>query len=122
MPKLLLIGLAGFAGTLLRYALSTWADDQFGRTFPFGTLLVNLVGCFLAGLLFAVLFERTAASETTRAVCLAGFLGGFTTFSAYSLQTFNLWREGHGSLALFNLAASSFGGLLAVWLGYVLGK
>jgi CrcB protein len=118
MQRLLLIGLAGFVGTLLRYWLSGWTAQRFGETFPTGTLLVNLVGCFMAGLLFYLLFDRYLVNQTIRTVMIIGLLGGFTTFSSFGLQTFTLLREGEMGLALLNIAASNLGGLLMVWCGY----
>ena len=81
MNRLLLIGLAGFIGTLGRYWLSGVVARRYGETFPFGTLIVNLIGCFLVGLLFYLLQERFVVSPTGRTVVLIGFLGGFNTFS-----------------------------------------
>jgi CrcB protein len=118
MQKLLLIGLAGLIGTLLRYGLSEWAGRRFGESFPVGTLLVNLAGCFLAGLLFYLLFEKYLVNETLRAVVLVGLLGGLTTFSSFGLQTFALLREGNFGFAVVNIAVSNLGGLLMVWMGY----
>src|ERR1700687_5392745 len=94
MQKVLLIGLAGFIGTLARYGLSGMVARRFGETFPAGTLVVNIVGCFLAGLLFYLLQERNLVSPATRTVVMIGFLGGFTTFSSFGLQTFTLLRDG----------------------------
>jgi CrcB protein len=122
MQRLIFIGLAGFAGTLMRYWLSEWAARRFGETFPTGTLVVNLIGCFLVGLLFSLMFDRYLVSPTVRTVILIGLLGGFTTFSSFGLQTFTLLRDGEMGLALFNIAISNVGGLLMVWVGYSLAK
>jgi CrcB protein len=122
MQRLIFIGLAGFAGTLMRYWLSEWTARRFGETFPTGTLIVNLIGCFLAGLLFSLMFDRFLVSPTVRTVILIGLLGGFTTFSSFGLQTFTLLRDGEMGLALFNIAISNVGGLLMVWVGYSLAK
>ncbi|MDQ2937092.1 MAG: fluoride efflux transporter CrcB [Acidobacteriota bacterium] len=122
MQRWILIGLAGFAGTLLRYGLSGWIARRFGETFPLGTLIVNLVGCFLAGLLFYLLFDRYLVNQTIRIVLIIGLLGGFTTFSSFGLQTFTLLRDGEMGLALLNIAASNLGGLLMVWVGYSLAR
>jgi CrcB protein len=118
MQRLILIGFAGFAGTLMRYWLSEWTARRFGETFPTGTLVVNLIGCFLAGLLFYVMFDRYLVSPAIRTIILIGLLGGFTTFSSFGLQTFTLLRDGEVGLALFNIAISNVGGLLMVWVGY----
>jgi CrcB protein len=122
MQKVLFIGLAGLLGTIGRYALSGVIARRFGESFPTGTLAVNLVGCFLAGLLFYFLMERNLASPTMQAVVMIGFLGGFTTFSAFGLQTFALLREGQFWFATLNVVGSNVLGLLMVWAGYTLGK
>jgi CrcB protein len=114
--------LAGLVGTLARYALSGYVARRFGETFPTGTLVVNIVGCLLAGFLFFLLQERFLVSEIVRTTLLIGLLGGFTTFSSFGLQTFTLLREGEIALATVNLLASNLLGLFAVWVGYTLGK
>ena len=120
MIKLLLIGFAGFVGTLSRYWLSDVVARKYGETFPFGTLAVNLVGCFLIGLLFYVVQERFIVSHNVRAIVFIGLLGGFTTFSALGLQTFTLLQNNQIALATLNIAASNVLGLLLVWGGYTL--
>ena len=122
MQRLFFIGLAGGAGTLLRYWLSELIARRFGETFPIGTLVVNLLGCFLAGLLFYLMFDRYPVSASVRTIILIGLLGGFTTFSSFGLQTFTLMREGELGLAFFNIGVSNVGGLLMVWVGYSLAK
>jgi fluoride exporter len=120
--KILLVGLAGLSGTLARYWLASLVARRYGETFPLGTLLVNIVGCFLAGLLFFLLEERYPSNQTLRAVIMIGFLGGFTTFSSYGLQTFTLLRDGRLAFAALNMAVSNAVGLLMVWAGYTLAK
>lgn len=122
MPRIFLIGLAGFIGTLGRYALSGVLARRFGETFPTGTLVVNIVGCFLAGLFFYLLQERFQVNPTTRTVLMIGFLGGFTTFSSFGLQTFTLLRDGEFWFASLNILGSNLAGLLMVWAGYTLAK
>jgi CrcB protein len=122
MQKIGLIGLAGLVGTLGRYWLSDLVARRYGETFPVGTLLVNIVGCFLAGLLFYLLSERFQTSETLQAIVLVGILGGFTTFSSFGLQTFALIRHGELSLAALYIVASNIGGILMAWAGYSLAK
>ncbi len=118
MLRITLVGLAGLAGTLLRYWLSGAVARRYGEAFPAGTLAVNLSGCFAAGLLFHLMQERQVFSETARAAVFVGLLGGFTTFSAYELQTFTLLREGRVGTAAVNVVASNVAGLLLVWAGY----
>ena len=122
MLKTIFIGVAGLVGTLLRYWLSGVVARQYGETFPWDTMAVNLVGCFLAGAIFYLTEERFLLSPTLRTVILLGFLGGFTTFSSYGLQTFSLLRDGEFGLATLNIAASNIAGLFMVWTGYVLCK
>ena len=122
MLRILCVGLAGLAGTLCRYWLSGAVARRYGEAFPFGTLAVNLLGCFAAGLLFHFMQERQAFSETARAAVFVGLLGGFTTFSAYGLQTFALLRDGRLGFAALNVVASNLLGLLLVFAGYAAGR
>ena len=122
MWRILFIGLAGLVGTLGRYWLSGLAARRFGETFPVGTLLVNIVGCFLAGFLFYLMQERFLVNQTVRTVILIGFLGGFTTFSSFGLQTFTLLRDSEFGFAALNIVVSNLVGLLMVWIGYTLAR
>lgn len=122
MQKTILIGVAGLAGTLLRYWLSEFATNQHGWTSPWGTLAVNLIGCFAAGVVFFFTEERLLVSEAVRMMVLIGLLGGVTTFSAYALQTFALLRGGEVGLAILNVATSNVLGLFMVWIGYSLAR
>jgi fluoride exporter len=122
MSRLLLIGLAGFVGTLSRYWLSGVVARRYGETFPLGTLVVNLSGCFVVGLLYYLLQERFVVNPTARTIVLIGFLGGFTTFSSLGLQTFTLLQDGEFALAILNLTVSNFVGLFLVWIGYTLAR
>ena len=122
MPRILLIGLAGLVGTLCRYWLSGVVARRYGETFPAGTLVVNALGCLLVGLLFYMFQERYVVGQTARTVVLVGFLGGFTTFSSYGLQTFTLLQDGEFAYAALNVVASNLLGVLLVWGGYTLAK
>src|SRR5687768_13618552 len=99
MQKIIFIGIAGLVGTLGRYWLSGLVARHYGETFPWGTLVVNLAGCFLAGAFFHLMEDRFLVSPTVRTVILVGLLGGFTTFSSFGLQTFTLLRDGEFALA-----------------------
>ena len=122
MWRILLIGLAGLFGTLGRYWLSGVAARRFGETFPVGTLIVNVTGCFLAGFLFYLMQERFLVNQTVRTVILIGLLGGFTTFSSFGLQTFTLVRDSQFGYAALNIIVSNLAGLLMVWVGYTLAR
>ena len=119
MQKTILIALAGLVGTLLRYWLSGFMTRQYGETFPWGTMAVNLIGCFVTGVVFFLTEERFLLTPTIRTVILIGLLGGFTTFSAYGLQTFALLRYGEFVLAMCNVVTSNALGLFMVWAGYI---
>ncbi len=85
-------------------------------------MVVNIVGCLMAGAVFNLTEERFLVDPMLRTVILIGFLGGFTTFSSYGLQTFTLMRDGEFGLATLNVAVSNVLGLLMVWVGYGLMK
>jgi CrcB protein len=122
MQRVILVGLAGLAGTLGRYCLSGLVARRYGETFPWGTLVVNATGCFLTGAIYYLSEERFLISPIFRSMILIGLLGGFTTFSSYGLQTFTLLREGEFGLALLNITLSNLLGLLLIWAGYILMK
>lgn len=116
MYKLAFIGLGGLIGTLSRYWITEWVETRAQSPFPYGTLLVNVLGCFAAGFLYQSL-EHSAISEAVRLGVFVGFLGGFTTFSAYGLQSVVLARGGLLSMAAVNILLSNVTGLGMVWVG-----
>lgn len=109
-------------GTLARYGLSGVVAKRYGETFPLGTLAVNLIGCFLVGLLFYLMQERFLVNQNVRTIILIGLLGGFTTFSSLGLKTFTLLQDNQIALAGLNLVASNVLGLFLVWAGYTLAR
>lgn len=122
MREIIFIGVAGLVGTLGRYWISGMFDQKFGPAFPVGTLVVNLLGCFLAGVLFYTVTERYVVDPAIRSALLVGVLGAFTTFSAFGIQTFTLLRDGQIAFAILNMALSNAAGLLLVWAGYSLSR
>jgi CrcB protein len=116
--KVLLIGCFGFVGTLARYGLQGAVQRVSGSTFPYGTLSVNVLGSFAVGFIAALVLERAAFSPTWRTAILVGFCGGFTTYSAFAYETFELLRTGDPWRGIANVAAQFALGLIAVWLGY----
>ena len=121
MGKLLLAGIGGFIGSSLRYAASgyiqLWSKSI---AFPYGTLAVNLIGCFAIGFLSQLAESRGMFTAETRTLVFIGVLGGFTTFSAFGNETINLWRDGENFLAAINVAAHLLLCLGAVWLSRAL--
>jgi fluoride exporter len=122
MFKMSLIGIAGMLGTLARYWLSGWADRWWGGSFPFGTLIVNLSGCLAIGFLFHATEEKYLIDPAVRSAVLVGFLGGFTTFSSFAVQSVNLLRDGEVFLASANILVSNIVGLILVWVGYAISR
>ena len=122
MYRIVLIGIAGLMGTLARYWLSGWADERWGASFPVGALIVNLLGCLAVGFLFQATEEKYLIDPVLRSAILVGFLGGFTTFSSFGIQTFSLLREGEIFLAGLNVVVSNVGGLILVWAGYAVSR
>lgn len=116
--KLVLVAIGGAAGSVLRYLVGGWTQSGAGPTgFPIGTLTVNLVGCFVIGLLSQLSEARGFLGPEARALLLVGLLGGFTTFSAFGNETVNALRDGSNGLAALNVAANVGLGLGAVWAG-----
>ena len=122
MNQVMAVAIGGALGSVLRYGLSNWVHSFVGRGFPYGTLAVNVLGCLAMGILFVLLVERMADSAMWRAGLLVGVLGGFTTFSAFSIETFNLIEQGDLAKAAGNMAASLILCIGATWLGVVLAR
>ncbi|MDR1702774.1 MAG: fluoride efflux transporter CrcB [Sporomusaceae bacterium] len=123
MKELLAVALGGSAGAVCRYWFNVWAAARFGALFPYGTLIVNVAGCFLIGFLLKVLTEKTTLfSHYARLLLTTGFLGALTTFSAYSYETISLLERGKFLFAFYNVAANLLLGFFATWLGICAAK
>lgn len=116
--KLAWMALAGAMGTLSRYALSGLVQKFCGERFPWGTLTVNAIGCFLFGMIWALAEERLVISGETRFIVLTGFMGAFTTFSTFAFETGQLVRDSEWWLAAANLIGQNIAGLVCVFLGF----
>ena len=120
------IGLGGVVGANARYLVGRLALAALGGSFPYGTLLANLTGCGLIGVVMAVLAERGASNPTWRLLLVVGLLGGYTTFSSFAYETVTLLEEGRFLRATAYVVASNGGGLLAcaagIWLVRVLAR
>ena len=112
----------GALGAVARYVLSTTIMDKMGANFPYGTLLVNVLGSFLMGFLAMFLVERIGLDPLLRLGLFVGFLGAFTTFSTFSMETMNLFEQGYHVRALINMLVNVLFSVLAVWLGAILGN
>jgi len=116
------VALGGMLGCLLRFAASQWSAEHFPAQSYLATLAVNLIGCALMGTGYGLFLAKPELSPALRAGLMAGFLGGLTTFSAFSLDTLRLLESGAVLAAGFYLTASLIGGLLACWLGLTFAK
>jgi len=121
MPSFLSVIYVAFGGALgsaSRYILGTWAQNiSKSIDFPYGTLAVNLIGCFVIGFLSQLAESRGAFTSESRSLVFLGILGGFTTFSSFGNDTINLLRDGNALNALVNIGANVIVGLFLVWLG-----
>ena len=122
MLKWLLIAAGGGLGSMLRYAMQGWVQRLTTTTFPWGTFAVNVLGCLLLGLLSGFFAGPQLVREEYRVGLTVGVLGGFTTFSTFGLESFNLANDGELRLALANMIISCAAGFVAVWFGYRLAE
>lgn len=123
MNQLIAIAIGGAFGAVLRFLMTAGVQQWLGKAFPYGTLAVNLIGSLLLGILTeALVLQRVTLSLEYRSAILIGFIGAFTTFSTFSLDTVYLLQNDHLGKALANVALSIISCLLAIWIGLKLGK
>jgi CrcB protein len=115
------VALGGACGASARYLVGKWTVERFGATFPIGTLIANLSGCFLIGLAMALLSAR-GGGQTPRLLLVVGVLGGYTTFSSFAYESIALLEQGRFWRAGSYVLASNAGGLVACALGLALGR
>ncbi|ATW25230.1 fluoride efflux transporter CrcB [Candidatus Formimonas warabiya] len=113
----LYIAAGGAFGAVTRYLISTWIYNKSEQVFPYGTFVVNLTGCFLLGLFYTLSLEKSVINAQFRTMITVGFIGAYTTFSTFSLETINLIKEGSMGTALLYVGSSVILGLFSVWLG-----
>jgi fluoride exporter len=114
---LLWVGVGGFVGANARYVLGLWIAARLGSSFPWGTLLINVTGSLLIGIILTVLTDRLVADPAWRLLLVVGFLGGYTTFSSFTMEALDLAQGGEWLLALAYVLGSNIIGLAAVVLG-----
>ena len=122
MMKFLWIGLGGFLGANLRYLLQNWAAGRWGPDFPYGTLIINISGSLILGFFITLVTQRVAVSPDWRAFVAVGLLGGFTTFSSFTVETLSLLQMGRWPAAALYLAGNVCLGLLGAYLGVILAR
>ena len=119
MILILLVGVGGFFGAVMRYVVTNWVQDFFHvLSLPYGTLTVNLLGCLIIGVLGGLSESRNLLNQEARALLFIGVLGGFTTFSTFGYETVQLLRDGQSLAAFSNIGLQVCMGLVAVWIGY----
>jgi CrcB protein len=119
--KYVVVGIGGFAGAIARYALGTYIGSRFGVRFPYGTFVINVSGSFAIGFIL-VLLARTTASQYWRYLIPIGFIGAYTTFSAFEYETLKAIQEGQPITGVLNVVLSLVVGFIAVWAGSELGR
>jgi fluoride exporter len=117
IKSLLIVALGGGIGSMLRYLCQKWLSENYPHPFPWGTFIVNLVGCFLIGVIYAVSEKTSALTPQTRLFLATGFCGGFTTFSAFAFENMNLLRTGDVSYFLIYSMGSVLLGIAGVFGG-----
>jgi CrcB protein len=117
LDRYLMVLFGGAAGSLARYLVANAVQARIAGKFPYGTFFINITGSFLVGVIMTILSERLDVHPNWRLLLVVGFLGGYTTFSAYEWETYYLARFGHRGLAMLNGLGSVILGYLAVWLG-----
>jgi fluoride exporter len=119
VKSVLLVALGGAIGSVARFKLSGWVLHQTPNwRFPAGTVVVNIIGCLIVGLLAGMAVKQEVFTPEARVFLFTGLLGGFTTFSAFGLETLLLLKRGEAGVAIANIVLSIAVGLLAAWLGY----
>ncbi len=120
MQEIMVVGVGGFVGAVARYLLSSLVHRNLESHFPWGTLVVNIVGCFVIGCLMYMIENRLIVSDQMRLFLGIGILGAFTTFATFSQEIVVLLRNGHNWMALANILLSVGLGLVALWAGNML--
>ncbi len=122
MKNILLVGLGGSIGSIARYLMQKWFASNYMQAFPWGTFAVNIIGCFLIGLFWGLSFKSFDNNESWKLFLMTGLCGGFTTFSAFTLEGIGLIKDQKLVLFFSYVAASVVLGLLATYIGIRLTK
>lgn len=117
MLEVMWVAIGGAIGSVARYLVSTWAAARFGAEFPYGTLIVNITGCFIIGAFLTLATERLSINPYWRLFITVGFVGGMTTFSSFSYETIHLLQEAEMLRAFYNVGLNILVGFSATWLG-----
>jgi CrcB protein len=122
MTKYLMVAIGGALGSALRFWVGEYVGQRTGGRFPYGTFVINCTGSFLIGLVVTLLVETHLWGPKWRYLIAIGFIGGYTTFSTFELETFRRFQEGEALVASLNVILSVVVGFISVWLGVITGK
>ena len=122
MVKYWMVGIGGFIGAIVRFALGSYIGNRMGNRFPYGTFVINVSGSFLIGFILTLLARITDASPNWRYLIPIGFIGAYTTFSTFEYETLRTAQDGQILIAMANVGLSVIAGFAAVWLGVVVGR
>ncbi|MGN5954324.1 fluoride efflux transporter CrcB [Sphingobacterium lactis] len=122
MKEVLMVGLGGAAGSILRYLSTQFVQKYYNGHFPLATFTINVIGCLLTGVLIGYFSKTQVLQNEWKLLLITGFCGGYTTFSAFASENLNLINNNQIGLALFYIALSVFLGIGAVWLGLLLSR
>ena len=122
MGKYLMVGIGGFLGAIARFWLGGYVSAKMGSRFPYGTFVINCTGSFLIGFIVTLLAEKAHWNANWRYLIPIGFIGAYTTFSAFEYETFRVLQDGEMLIAFLNVVLSVIVGFLAVWLGVIAGR
>ena len=123
MAEIILVFLGAGIGGVLRFVLGSLVYAFTGRNFPWGTLVINLTGSFIMGFLFVIITQKfNDLAPYLTALVLVGVLGGYTTFSSFSIETLRLFQDGKIAYAFANVLVSTVSGILLAWLGFVIAQ
>jgi fluoride exporter len=122
MTKYLMVAIGGALGSVLRFWVGGYVSNRMGSRFPYGTFVINVTASFLIGLILTLLAERSHWSANWRYFIPIGFIGGFSTFSAFEYETFQSFQNGEVLMAGLNVVLSVIVGFVSVWLGVITGR
>jgi CrcB protein len=117
IKSILLVGAGGAMGSISRWLCQRWVNYNYPHAFPWGTFAVNIIGCFLIGIFWGIAFKGFAANENWKLFLMTGLCGGFTTFSAFTLDGIGLLKENRAGVFFFYAAGTVCAGLALTWLG-----
>ncbi|MGA7683638.1 MAG: fluoride efflux transporter CrcB [Terriglobales bacterium] len=120
--KYIIVGIGGALGSVLRFWVGSYIGGRMGARFPYGTFVINVTGSFLIGMILTILAEKTQWSANWRYLIPIGFIGGYTTFSAFEYETFRLFQDGQMLSAVLNVTLSVVVGFVGVWAGTAAGR